>query len=78
MGQEPCPIPTNKGGRMPPRSLKLLTILVRIKRIHIKRIGIERIGIEYVNQPFGATALGLHVAMHPEHLVRHHPVGPVQ
>ena len=30
MGQEPCPIPTNKGGRMPPRLLKLLTILVRI------------------------------------------------
>ena len=78
MGQEPCPIPTNKGGRMPPRLLKLLTILVHIKRIHIKRIGIEPIGIEYVNQPFGATALGLHVAMHPEHLVRHHPVGPVQ
>ena len=78
MGQEPCPIPTNKGGRMPPRLLKLLTILVRIKRIHIKRIGIERIGIEYVNQAFGATTLGLHVAMHPEHLVRHHPVGPVQ
>ena len=78
MGQEPCPIPTNKGGRMPPRLLKLLTILVRIKRIHIKRIGIEPIGIEYVNQPFGATALGLHVAMHPEHLVRHHPVGQVQ